>query len=260
MKENTALPRKSSELSVHWPTSLSLGDLKEILGCVGRVLADSNRLDDILLAEELTAGAQLKFLLRSGVMATGEGPDIMSERPRFSDVDMKALAQKDEGTFGRAVADFFKLHGLESSLYDVECVHTPDSDAAYLLQRLRTSHDLWHVLMSFNVDGHEEILLHAFSLAQSGMPASVVLMVLGSLKHMVLEARWGCMRSGLHEAYRRGRFAVPLLPVYWERHLDTPLDVLRRELRILPWSEEDRAGTERWNLSGPHRLTSRAEA
>jgi hypothetical protein len=42
---------------------------------------DSNRTEDIITAEELTAQAQLVYLQTSGVMQTGDGPDLMRERP-----------------------------------------------------------------------------------------------------------------------------------------------------------------------------------
>ena len=73
----------------------------------------------------------------------------------------------------------------------------------------------------------------------------------GSIKHLLLEGRFGCLRSGLYEAYSRGALAARLVPVYWERYLETPLDELRQQLRILPWTEEDRAATAPFRWRGP---------
>lgn len=221
-----------------------------------RVLMDSERTEDIITAEELTAQNQLTHLLASGLMSDGEGPALMRAKADLGDVTLEQMRAMPAGSLGAEVARFFDDNQLDTKLYGVESVHTPDAEAAYLMKRLRNSHDIWHVLMGFTTDGHEEILIHSFSLAQTGLPSSVALMVFGSLKHMVLEARWGCLRSGLAEAYRRGRDAAPLLPVYWERHLEKPLVEVRRTLGIVPWSDADRAATAPWRLQGPRRAAA----
>lgn len=233
------------------PRSLNASNVREIVRRVARVLADSERTADIVVAEELTAQAQLRHLLDSGMMSLGEGPDIMADRPQLGDIGLEELRAMPEGSLGAAVASFFDRHGLDMKLYDIESEYTPDPELAYLMKRIRNVHDLWHVLAGFNIDGHEEILVHSFSLAQTGMPSSVALMALGSLKHMVLEARWGCFLSGMREAYRRGANAAPLMTVYWERHLHKPLEEVRRTLGIEPWTDEDRAATAPWRLRGP---------
>jgi ubiquinone biosynthesis protein COQ4 len=119
------------------------------------------------------------------------------------------------------------------------------------MRRIRHVHDLWHVLTGFSIAGHDEILLHAFSLAQTGMPSSVALMVLGSIKHMVLEARFGLLRSGLLAAYQRGRDARPLLTVYWERHFEDSLESVRARYGIRPWTATDVEASRPWRLAGP---------
>jgi ubiquinone biosynthesis protein Coq4 len=48
----------------------------------------------------------------------------------------------------------------------------------------------------------------------------------------VLEARWDTLRSSLAEAYRLGRDAAPLLPVYWERHWEEPMESVQRRYRL----------------------------
>ena len=91
---------------------------------------------------------------------------------------------------------------------------------------------MWHVLTGLGVQGHEEILLHAFSLAQTGLPSSVVLMLFGSLKHMVFEGRFRTFARGLLEAHRYGRECAPLLTVPWEAYFEEPLVQLRERFGI----------------------------
>ena len=73
---------------------------------------------------------------------------------------------------------------------------------------------------------------------------------------MVLEARWGCVRSGIRAAFERGRAAEPFVPVYWERYFDLPLEEVRARLGIRPWTPQDRAATRPWALQGPRVLAA----
>ena len=105
---------------------------------------------------------------------------------------------------------------------------------AYLMRRFRQTHDVWHALLGLGVQGHEEVIIHAFSYGQLRLPVSAMVMFFGSIKHIVLERRWGALRHALREAYDIGRRAQPLLPVYWERIWDQPLAEVRAPYSIRP--------------------------
>lgn len=245
----TLLPMLTTK--VHLPTTMSLPQWKTVAGCVARVLWDSNRTEDIVTAEELSAQSQLPYLRASGIMSTGEGPDIMRDRPNLGAVDLDALRRMPASTLGGAFVRFLDDNGLSTKIYDIPARYTEDPELAYLLLRYRHSHDIWHVLTGFSIAGHDEILIHAFSLAQTGMPSSVALMLLGSLKHMLLEGRFGLLRSGLLAAYRRGSEASRLLPVYWERHFEDDLDDVRARYGVRPWTDADREAAQPWRWTGP---------
>ena len=103
-----------TQTSIHLPTTLTLDQYRTVAECVVRVLRDSNRTEDIITAEELTAQAQLVYLQTSGVMQTGDGPDLMRERPDFVNVDMDALRALPPETLGGALARFFSMSALAS--------------------------------------------------------------------------------------------------------------------------------------------------
>ena len=86
---------------------------------------------------------------------------------------------------------------------------------------------MWHALLGIGITGHEEVLTHWFSYGQLRLPVSAMIMVLGTLKHVVLEQRWATLRHSLMEAYRDGRDAAPLLAVVWEDQWEVPLDHVR---------------------------------
>jgi len=58
------------------------------------------------------------------------------------------------------------------------------------------------------------------------------------------------------EAYARGKAAKPLIGVRWENYWELPLDDVRAEFDILPWSDDDRAATKPWRFKGPRRLAA----
>lgn len=202
---------------------------------VVRVLRDSNRTGDIIIAEEIAAQAQLGHLLECGTFDSEEGRRLLRDRAELSDVDIDSLRAMSDGTLGRAFADHLDEHNLSYRLVNQPTPYTPDPDRAYLLRRLRHSHDIWHTLLGIGTRGHEEVLIHAFSLAQTGLPTSIAIVVLGAIKHMVLEQRWSSLTPGLRRAYERGRRAAPLLSVYWEEHWTNPLDEVRARYRVEPW-------------------------
>ena len=224
-------------LPIHLPR-LNASEVRTILTCTLRVLGDSNRTEDIITSEELLAQRQLRYLVEHD--ALGDEGATSGPGREIPDISLDALAAMPKGSLGYEVARFFRENNLSTEIYGLGGGHTPDPDLAYLLDRVRRAHDVWHVLMNF---------IHAFSLAQTGFPSSVGLILFGSIKHMVLEARWACLRRGVREAYRRGQQARWLLGVRWEEHFEEPLEDVRAHYRIEPWSAADHASTEPWRWS-----------
>jgi ubiquinone biosynthesis protein COQ4 len=222
-----------SSPSVHW-TPLSRERARTVLAATARVLRDSNQTLDIVTVEEITSQVQLAHLVERGTFDSEEGRALLRDRPHLADLDPAMLRALPEGSLGREWVRFLDDHGLTLATTKQPTPYTEDDTRAYVLHRIRQSHDLWHTLLGLGSRGHEEVLVHAFSLAQTGLPSSVAIVVLGALKHMVLEARWECLRRELWRAYRIGRRAQPLLAVYWERHLHEPLDDVRRWLNVEP--------------------------
>ena len=216
---------------------LAPGQIRTVVTCVARVLADSERTGDIMVAEELTAQAQLRHLLSTGIFDARGTRSLLADRPNLANADFDALAALPAHTLGGALARFHSDNGLSRDIYDVPAQYTDDPDAAYLMERMRHSHDIWHVLTGLGIAGHEEILLHAFSLAQTGMPSSIALMALGGLKHMLFEGRFRMLAFGMREAYAAGRAAERLLPIRWEDHWETPVTELRQRYGITPLTD-----------------------
>lgn len=216
---------------VRWPR-LSGPELRTIGRCTVRVLADSNRTLDIITAEEIAAQTQLRALIDGGLFdVDAEARALFADRSVLADTDLDALRSLAPHTLGGAFTRFLDRHGLDYHLTRQPTPHTRDPDAAWLLHRLRQSHDIWHVLYGVGTRGHEEVLIHAFSLGQTGVATSAMIVALGGIKHILLERRWRELPA-LRHAYESGRRAKPLLGVYWERRWGEAVEDLRRDLRI----------------------------
>ena len=218
---------------IHW-TPLSRRRARIVITGAARVLRDSNQTLDIVAIEEIMGQAQLGYLLDAGAFDTDEGRDLLRDRPHLADADLARLQRLPATTLGGAWARFLDAHGLSVETTKQPTPYTDDDERAFVLHRIRQSHDLWHVLLGLGTTGHEEVLVHAFSLAQTGLPSSVAIVVLGALKHMVGERRWTCLNDDLPLAYARGRRAAPLVAAYLERYLEQPLDEVRRRFDLEP--------------------------
>src|SRR5262249_26158167 len=67
-------------------------------------------------------------------------------------VDLDALLALPEGTLGRAYATFLRSRGLTPEVFDAPPEGVPDPKVAYVIQRARQTHDLWHVVTGCETD------------------------------------------------------------------------------------------------------------
>lgn len=200
-----------------------------------RVLGDSTKTHEIHRAEEITGRPRYRALL-ADMRRTPEGQRLLADQPEFrsDSVDYDALRRLPETTFGGAYVRHLDANGLSADYQAAATRYVDDPDIAYLMRRYRQTHDVWHVLLGLGVAGHEEVLVHGFSFGQLRLPVSALVLVFGGMKHVVLEKRWAALRHSLFEAYRAGRDAEPLMPVYWEDLWDQPLDDVRARYRVRP--------------------------
>jgi ubiquinone biosynthesis protein COQ4 len=210
-------------------------EVARVAQAVARVMADSEQTGEIHATEELTGRARFRAIIEQ-VRASEEGRDLLAERPELcsAQVDYEALRGLDRDTLGSAYVHHLDDNGLSADYQASETRYVDDPEMAYLMRRFRQTHDVWHALTDLGTQGHEEVIIHAFSWGQLQLPVSAMVVVFGTLKHILGEARWGALRHALVEAYRHGREAMPLLSVYWERQWEQPLEAIRARYRIRP--------------------------
>jgi ubiquinone biosynthesis protein COQ4 len=200
-----------------------------------RVLLDSEQTSEIHAAEELT-GREAFARFRDELFDDEEGRALLAERPELcsKQVDYDALRSLSPETLGRRYVSHLDRHGLSADSQAAATRYVDDEEIAYLMRRFRQTHDVWHALTGLGTAGHEEVLLHAFSFGQLRLPVSAMIVFFGGVKHMVLEGRWQTLRHGMLDAWRAGRDAKPLLPVYWERHWVEPMTEVCARLGVRP--------------------------
>lgn len=212
-----------------------LKDSYRVSQAIVRVLGDSTKTHEIHRVEEITGRPRYRAMLDE-FQQSEDGRLLMAERPELSSdhVDYDALRRLPESTLGGAYVHHLDTNGLSADYQAAATRHVDDPDMAYLMRRFRQTHDVWHALLGMGIEGHEEVLIHWFTFGQLKLPVSALIMVFGTMKHLVLERRWGAMRHSLREAFRAGRNAEPLMPAYWERMWERPLDEIRARYRVRP--------------------------
>ena len=202
---------------------------------VVRVLGDSNLTHEIHRVEEITGRPAYRRLLAE-LRADPEGQRLLRERPELSSelVDYDALRRMPETTLGGAYVRHLDNNGITADYQAAGTRHVEDPDMAYLMRRFRQTHDVWHALLDLGITGHEEVVIHAFSWGQMRLPVSAMVVAFGSMKHIVLEGRWGALRHSLREAYEVGRDAEPLIKVIWEDQWAEPLEGVRARYNVRP--------------------------
>ena len=106
-----------------------------------------------------------------------------------------------------------------------------EGSAAWLSHRLRQTHDILHVLTGCASDVPGEIVLQAFSFAQTGAPSCFIIALLGTLKH---RARHRGLAERAFHAWRSGRRAEFIGPVRWEQLWREPVQALRARFHLEP--------------------------
>ena len=201
---------------------------RDAVSAVVTLLRDPDRLDQVLvLGEVVNAGSIDRILAR--FEDDPDGRDLLARRPSIDSqsVDFAGLAALPDGTLGCEYARFLRDHGISPDAWPPPRMTT--DRATWLGQRLRQTHDILHVVTGCAPDVPGEIVLQAFTFAQTGAPSSLLIALLGSLKH---RARHPGLPGRAWRAWRAGRHARFLGPVPWESLWHDRIEALRARFAI----------------------------
>lgn len=203
--------------------------LRTIASCLRTLARDPGRLDVVLV---LTQTVNLPALGRAmdRVAANEEGRALLADRPRIdrTTVDLDALDELPDGTLGREYARFLRDNQITPEAFET-LPDVGDERAAYVMLRLRQTHDLWHVMTGYAPDVRGELLLQAFTYAQTGAPSALLISAFGWLRYGRFST---ALLRDLVRAYRRGAATGPFPTFRWEDHWATPVADLRARFGV----------------------------
>lgn len=167
------------------------------------------------------------------------GQRLLRERPDLLSAlrDRDALRAHPEGSLARAYVSFCEQEGIEASglveASDHAHVGELDEERRYIAERLRDSHDLFHVVLGCRTDVSGELSVLAFTAAQTGSLGVLTLAGLGWVRswdrsHPVNAEG----RRMIKKAFETGRRARWLPGAPWEMLLDLPLERVRSRLHV----------------------------
>lgn len=222
---------------------------------VRALLRDPNDTAQVFRLIEALQGPTPRHL-RTRFSASREGARLLAARPRLLPrlADRPALAALPAGSLGRAYLAFMErgqltADGLVAASEVMAPAPAGDDEAAWIGDRMRDSHDLWHVVTGYRDDLIGEASLLAFTYAQTGT-RGIGLLAAVAYARMVDPDHRRLVVDGLV----RGLRAAWLPAAPWESLLSADLEEVRARLRVGPppvyeplWAHEiPPGGLARW--------------
>lgn len=191
------------------------------------LVRDTSRTEQVFLLGIVLNGPFFPALVERITAAPG-GLDLLAEKPSIDSrsVDFDALRALPESTLGGAYVRYLDTNHLDPDLFQAPPGLPPVAQT--IAQRVRQTHDIWHVLTGYHPDVPGELALQGFTFAQLRMPSALLIATIGTLAKAPGEM------ASVIEGYRRGLAADFLPPVRFERMWATDLETIRRELHVRP--------------------------
>ena len=158
------------------------------------------------------------------------GRAVLHDRPQITSHTLDGLRGLPSHTLGGAYAAFLKEHAFDPD-ERAPVRFVDDADLAYVMQRYRQVHDLWHTLFGLPPSYFGEVALKWLEAAQTGLPMCVAGAAAGGVRLPVAQQSI-VTRHVLPWAARHAGSTVDLMSVYYEREWERPLEELREELRL----------------------------
>jgi ubiquinone biosynthesis protein Coq4 len=144
------------------------------------------------------------------------------------------LAIYAPGTLGHAYYQHMTTNGFQKDFFPAV---KPSDELSYIEQRLRETHDIWHVVTGYGVDVLGEVTLLAFYLGQARNEDPFPMIVIAAaLAYSALHQRiaMGDFIRGIYEGYNQGCAAQNFYPVKWEQMWNQPLVEIQAALNVAP--------------------------
>jgi ubiquinone biosynthesis protein COQ4 len=150
---------------------------------------------------------------------------------RAAPYDLDALMKLPADTLGGAYARHMKEGGFRADYYREA---RPRHRMQFLRQRMRQTHDVWHVLSGFGADEFDEVGIQGFYAGQYTSSMAAIIAA-GAFLKSIVRARFRDLEKHVDafcEGYCAGKRADCLLAVKWEELWEEKLETLRRRYHI----------------------------
>ena len=173
-------------------------------------------------------------------MQSETGPDLLKKRTFLPNIldDHEPLKSLPKGSVGRAYVEFMEregltAHGLVEESQQQRALHTQyDDDLLWYSNRLRDTHDMYHVLTGYGRDALGEDALLGYTHGQHGGLGVSFIAFMGNrqiAKEAPKEAR---VKEVLAEGRRNGKAAKRIVEQDIISLLEQPLGEVRERLNI----------------------------
>lgn len=192
---------------------------------------------------------------------SAHGQTLMKSEPFLPDFldDHAPLLALPEGTVGRTYAEFMEREGLSAIGLFEESVKMGrpryDDQLQWVIDRMRDTHDLLHILTGYGRDALGEQCVLAFTYGQQPSPGNLFIAWLGALEIKRTVKPKAPVFGAVREAQRMGKAARRLIDEDIRALMVEPIEVARARLGIVGPVTYQRAHTE-WRGQGvdPYRL------
>ena len=163
-----------------------------------------------------------------------ETKDLINSKYGLTKFDFTYMAGLAQGTLGYEFNNYIKTNQLNPEFYDQFTPAVELSDYAYLVYRMRKTHDIWHLITGFDNSEQGEAGLIAFYYSQLSTPLSGLIIGL-SFVHFLLRRPKDLplLLNEISRGWRSGLAAKALIAIKWEELFDEPIENLRVQLNII---------------------------
>ena len=183
------------------------------------------------MIDALSGGAEERMFYR--FIGDPLGRQIIAEQRNLIDLlnDRETLKALPEGTLGRTYYEFMAeenltADGLVAASEEAPRLYAREGAEMIFGNRMRDSHDLWHVTTGYGRDGLGELSQLALYYAQT-KNRGIGLIVLMGARAASQDAPKAGIWKAVREGYRLGKTAKWLPLADWENLLDKPLEDVR---------------------------------
>jgi len=190
------------------------------------------------IVEALNGNAVVRDFER--FMASALGPGLLSDRSFLPDIldDHAPIEQLPEGSVGHAYLTFMRREGLSAAGLVAESEIQRDNDVEYdddllwYMNRLRDTHDLYHVLTGYNRDALGEASLLGYTHSQHQGRGISFIAFMGGRQIAKYAPRDTRVKEVISEGRRNGKAAKRIAEQDISALLHEPIDAARARLNI----------------------------